>query len=234
MSSYSKPLVPSEEKVKILLIEDDERQINYAQQVLVGHELTVMRFYRRGVMTSLKFYQQFDLVITDLVLPHEPCNPNIPSEPYWGRGVEIYFFAMYALSRGYVKGVALVSNYEHHIDSPEREDVVYCREQIERELREAEGNTFHDFGNGKDIDWWHNNQVISNSETPHNFTVVFDRNFTLCSFLDKSGRIVCPNDLPKMSPEFTYEDLKKYVNSEGLYILKPYKEVVDALLMDLK
>lgn len=224
MSNYSKPLVPSDKKVKILLIEDDERQINYAQQVLAGHELTVMRSWKELDDPS-DLFRQFDFIITDLMLPKEQADGS-KSIPDWKVGLGIYTRALCSLRRGEVKGVALVSNLEHHVDE------IRDYNEVMRGISDAPQSA--DVSVGKQLEWdWEGEKgkehpaarVTSRVDSSMNYLSVFDRSiWCMVEFLDQQGQI---------QTVAAGEANPQVVRENGWTISKPYREVVAALLMDL-
>lgn len=229
--SYSKPFVHSDRRVRILLIEDDERQINYAQQVLVGHELTVMRSWKElGNPSGL--FRQFDLIITDLMLPKEQADGSV-SAPDWKVGLDIYTKTLASLDLGEVRGVALVSNYEHHVDDARKSG--WDHDEVKREIMHAPMSACI-VGVGKHLEWdWEGKTVAawvsSREDMPINYISVFDRSIWLMTeFLDQESqiRLAYPNDMPMGKP------ISQYLKEQGWIIPKPYREVVDALLMDLQ
>ena len=229
MASYSKPLVSSDKKVKILLIEDDERQINYAQQVLAGHELTVMRSWKQlGDPSDL--FRQFDFIITDLMLPLEREDGS-KSTPDWKVGLGIYTKALASLDLGEIKGVALVSNYEHHVENARESG--WDHDEVKREIMHAPQSAYVS-SVGKRIEWDRRggqiiSKVVSMVDHPMNYLAIFDRSIWLMTeFLDQKGQVRVVTEVPEgIIP-------REFFREQSLSIIKPYKEVIDALLMDLQ
>jgi hypothetical protein len=219
-SYYEKPLVPSQKKAKIFLLEDDERQVSWAQRRLAGHELTVARVFDSS--SVIRLFSGFDLVVTDLVLP-EQLGDRV-SQAWWSVGLRAYYAALRCLHWRRIKGAALVSNFEHHLyeggDEPTDPDMIR-REiaSIEMEVGKARGKTIR----------WSEGLVVSEVETPLNAVVDFDHTYYFVThFLDPQGKVRTRQEIPeaRSCPEF--------IRQEGWLILKPYEEVVDALLMDLE
>lgn len=110
------------EKYKILIIEDDPRQIAWAKECLKEHELTFAEseeeFYKilynpfvgmDGLVDTRE--KTFDFAITDLFLP---IKKGESTSLEIGRGI-FEGLASYQVKYNKMKGCALFSNYEHHL-----------------------------------------------------------------------------------------------------------------------
>lgn len=210
---FERPLKPSlVSGLNILIVEDDERQFAWARRSLTGHNLTLLR-------TGEEFsnYQgQPDLIITDLVLPWRSGG-----QPTYACGMRMFEEAIRHLMAGKIKGLAMVSDFEHHFADDK------TREEFRENLLEQLGFLGYF---GKEI-WWkdyNNSETLIKSLSPHpwNFTIVFDKPWTTYPiFLDSSGKEISYSTLP-------LECGSSYVRSQGLMLPKPYREVVEVLLMD--
>ena len=102
---------------KILIVEDNQEQREWATLSLRGNNVVIAK-------TLLEFYSiidkidDFDFVITDLYLP---ANNNHNTKPKYINGLIIYDKLITALTNGDVRGVALLSNLEHHVHQIDNE-----------------------------------------------------------------------------------------------------------------
>lgn len=106
--------------MKILLAEDDPRQVKLAQQTLSDHELLVCQYRNAAVEyfdvwgDNYHLFKSFDLLLTDLLLPFEA-----DGKPDYKAGMSLFQKGMGLLAHEMIQGVALVSNFEHHLDMDE-------------------------------------------------------------------------------------------------------------------
>lgn len=91
---------------RILVIEDTDIQRQHAERELEGHDLTFAT-----TAAEVEDMGQYDFILTDLFLPE-----SAGGEPDFEVGRRLLEKAFKFYERGEVKGVALVSNYDHHVD----------------------------------------------------------------------------------------------------------------------
>jgi CheY-like chemotaxis protein len=104
--------------MKILLVEDSAIQINWAKKELEEHEL-VIAVNASEALSALK-NDTFDIVLTDLVMPGGfPLDPDLRDQndtPQAFHGWNIFRKILQMHMKGEIKGIALVSNFEHHLE----------------------------------------------------------------------------------------------------------------------
>lgn len=129
-----------EKKIKVLLVEDDEDQINWARQQI--GELCNLIIVKTAIDALWEFrYQRcqknnISLVISDLIIPGFDENEEkelmfddgmeaferkflreeFLAEPDAKNGWKIFSEALNLCFHDYYQGIALVSNFEHHIE----------------------------------------------------------------------------------------------------------------------
>ena len=115
-----------EKKARVLLVEDDEDQIKWAcQQIGELCNLTIARNVQES--ESLK-EKGWDMVLSDLELP-----ARFDSLPNFQSGRRHFEGYLEMLEGGKIKGLGLLSNFEHHISflsSDEKAEIMEWREEL--------------------------------------------------------------------------------------------------------
>lgn len=203
---------------KILLLEDDERQIQWARKSLVDHVLTV--YTEGGDIQDLIHNHKPDFVIIDLHLPLAHYEPRI------SYAMDAFYVALETLiaSDESVNGVALVGNYEHHVDwsepSSDRLSIIEAGYLINTSrIIEAIGKRVK----GADI---RNLHFTSNTNSPLNLLFWYDVSLRLYShYMTEDGTIINIERRSNEAVNDIVRDIRKgkYVN------LKPYPFIVKSL-----
>lgn len=159
----------------ILLVEDDERQIKWARDCCSNYNLmvftTTAEFYDSEIYDGLEHKSKAmgdTLLLTDLRLPYKAEETPCPKE-----GLYLFTNALKWLAREQLKGVALLSNFEHH---------VYEEEQLEELVRgQLSGVVLAVYYLGKHIssEWeigfrWLGLKIGSFSSNPLNMLAMYD------------------------------------------------------------
>ncbi len=211
---------------KILLVEDDLRQMAWAEQSLTAHEL-----FQAG---SMKEYQEFlrtermfNLVITDLFLPGKPGGA-----PDYTLGLDIFDGALRGLAREEIQGAALVSNFEHHVAA-----MVFGSEGHNEDS--SFGNTMRILNRysrslGKRLETQDDKLIVTaeGGKRAWNMMFVVDLdmdNYT--HFLSPDGRVLTKAEIGALFSG------RKYITGieaikEGYLNLKPYSVIVEGLLSE--
>ena len=112
---------------KVLIVEDDPIQIEWAKKVLDGMPVQVV-FASAVVEVDSKIQDQ-DFILTDLEIPREPFGQTCPDN-----GLKIFDY--YLKCQDKYRGFAIVSNFEHHCRCGRRqEDIEMLNNSIYQKLR---------------------------------------------------------------------------------------------------
>jgi len=122
------------EKYKILIIEDDPRQITWAKECLKNHELIFLNSFEEYQQFDKKKKEEMHIVITDLFLPRKTGEENTEALGHliFSKQLELlqhkryfkFFNPNFWLAKINLFGLALLSDYEHHIDGYKGSDVL--------------------------------------------------------------------------------------------------------------
>lgn len=106
-------------KTKILVIEDDPRQITWAKESLKDNELTIAQ---TGKEAESYDFKMFDIILTDLFLPDV-----INGKTSYKIGLKFFHEIVALVKTNQLKACALISNFEGHLNKGEIElsDVEY-------------------------------------------------------------------------------------------------------------
>lgn len=115
------------ERKRILIVEDDVRQITWAKESLKEH---VLAFCENKEEFEKENINNYDVVMTDLFLP-EHAN-NIPDCKV---GLSIFSQLVQGVKNGVISKCALVSNLEGHLNKDFREN---CHDDWEIIIKEHE------------------------------------------------------------------------------------------------
>lgn len=200
---------------KILVIEDNNAQLSWAKKELKGHDVTFATNTHEGgnTLMNAKFMigSNFDLVIVDMGLPRTEGG-----KPEFKNGLELFEDALVAMQNGKLQGAAIVSNYEHHVHhdvDSEQLDRAYQKLNFIRKVsiqlfRSEETNEIE---YKKDVNM-------------ANVVIFFDSNLSVYpAFKKKDGKIV-------NSRYLGHQEKYALVKDGGAINLKPFKEIVNALL----
>lgn len=197
--------------MEILLVEDDPIQIEWAKNELLGHNLAVVKNYDSYI--KWRSNKTPDLVVTDLFVPKK--DGEDPTD--WGWNVfrdEVEYYL-----KGEIKGVALISNFEHHLEEIEKVQKQCLIEAIRH------GATARLFGLKRNF--LHNELVFVREVRATNTIVLLDNiNWTAFPKAMLKGKIISPMDYCGQASWEIQEAKEK----GEFTLLKPYKEVVSALL----
>lgn len=127
------------EKLKILLVEDDARQIEWAKKCFKKHRLTICESEKAFLANDPT---SFDCVITDLFLPKSKGE-----QPDYQVGLNIYKQLVELTNNNQLKACALLSNFEHHCDKMNFDVMRSLKEEFEKTKNDI--NIFVEF----DISW---------------------------------------------------------------------------------
>lgn len=206
--------------MRILLVEDDLRQIGLAQQVLTGHDLLACQCFEDTKAYFDPYGQQhelvqpFDLLVTDLLLPFKPG-----ADPDHKIGLRIFETGLALLARDKIKGLALVSNFEHHVNM---ENIM----KLPRDELERLGKLVYNLG--KSI-WTGGDCLTVGKISPKawNAIFLFDLHINHYShLLSPEGEMWTREDLQK-----THGNLGRAIQA-GFILPKPFALVVEGLLKE--
>jgi len=101
--------------VKILVIEDTEKNIDSAKSTLPGHDVTICTSIQTAFSTLRDGQQQFDVLLTDLFLPIGEFRGMVyPYSKPLGELPAGLVFALKAVNLG--MSVVIVTDTDHHKD----------------------------------------------------------------------------------------------------------------------
>lgn len=205
----------------ILIFDNDEYQLNWAYAQLSGvHNLTLLASEFEAGLVDMS---AFDFVFTDGVLPE--WRDSIPKLAV---GVRIFEEAFHLLRQGDLKGVAFVSNYEHHIH----------RKQTDPwdELRQYKEKSFSflcdevSVGSGEKV-----NSLLKKfgkDDRPLNSILVIDmyQNYYR-HIIDPNGNVheiaTISVEMPRDYPP--WQKIQYACTEKGYTLAKPWKKVVEVL-----
>lgn len=216
--------------ISVLVVEDTPLQQDWAKETIGKDvDLTVvpdLLSYEAAVQS-----RQFDYVITDMFLPEviDDQSPYFVAEdgfdehdnyihshgtsdftPKFERGKAIFADGLAGLLQKKHKGVALVSNFEHHADKIERaefDELLTTKQTYENVIK-----SFYDAQGHND---WKLNALF-----------FFDEPMTEYNHFLKDEKIVTVNEVER-NTETMYGP---HVMGLGYTPLKPYKKVLDELM----
>jgi CheY-like chemotaxis protein len=208
---------------KFLIIEDGPEQRRHAQNQIQGHSLTFAT-----TAEEVPKMEQFDFVLTDLFLPKSEGEEPDPEV-----GECLFREALQVLEDDNVDGVALVSNYEHHMDDSS------MRKFLSDYYESA--YTLQDLG----FERWQSylaglasalSEESEEDKRKDKVIIVFDANIQGYShFINSSGEIVLKDEVPDAPSEDTAADEVAVIDIEhackelGWEPAKPWGDVVEAL-----
>lgn len=201
------------EKIKILLVEDDPKQITWAKKVFEHDELRVYEnwhdFYNRENLPT-------DFVITDLSIPRNNHNEK-ESLPTWG--LSVFGRCINLLKNKEIKGLALVTNFEHHWHKMKEVEIklFYSIQQIVESL----GKKVERSRETKELFLQENNFL--------NMVFLFDCNVLVNNVMSPEGEMLTREEC--IDRENLKEEMfaARLLCEKGYVNLKPYKEVLDIL-----
>jgi len=209
--------------MKILLIEDDVRQVQFAQQTLSGHELFVCgckheaQKYFKASYCGCELLQPFDLMVTDLFLPAR-SDPGY--KPSYIIGLDLFEAGLRLFAQDMIKGVALISNFEHHVNDSEVDDDCRSRVGTVQKLTQI-------FGKRVFCDEDNQLRVMKSSPKSWNALTLFDVH------VDNYTHVLSPQGelMPKAKVYKQFGSMKA-AKTEGFSLAKLFKFVVNGLLQD--
>lgn len=217
---------------KILIVEDDKRQLEWARSSLSNHTVLSVENWL-GFSSFGK--ESLDLIITDLMIPEDDKEEG----PKARFGLRVFLEAICLLSQQKIKGMALISNYEHHAHNLNIDNV--CEDDLSSELMHNMKLIFGSIGkkvsntyqteNTSIRDLWQNDDSLNvYQEGPMNIVFIYDLPFYSYSFFfdTKTKKAIKRKDFVK-GVENQYDYIMKSIKEGGCIPLKPYKEIVKAL-----
>lgn len=225
-----------EKKLRILVVEDDLIQLDWASKTLGGNELIKVKTREDYFKTSK---EGIDLIITDLMIPFNDSSVyrDNPNEAY---GLEVFLDGLDLLSKQQVGGLALISNYEHHtetsrLDNVKKEsscEVLYSMKKIFYKIGKSLSNEYLVKNRAINDLWKNDDCIILRKEGPMNIVFAYDVPFYFYSFFfdTKKQEVVKRKDFVK-GIEKPYGYVKDSIQSGGCVPLKPYEEIVRALFL---
>ncbi|GEM_PF-1276163 len=215
--------------MKILLVEDDSRQIEYAKIILKDYDLDVAVDTDEATK-KIDRKSKPQIVLTDL---HLPSNLYDKDRPNAGNGLSFFSIALRELAKGEIEGLALVSNFEHHV----------------HESKPQIGQSHEDFIKEKEAV----NTATAFLDTIGKVVFVYDtgrwnfvknkNSLNVCSFIDKElnfykhflspdGKIYTSEEKEqeRVKESILMPDLNPYrLVPEGYLNLKPFHKIVEVL-----
>ena len=193
--------------MKILIVEDTDAQRDWAEKTIIGHEI----YYARS-KEEVEWELNYDLVLSDLEIPKETND-----EPKAATGMRLFKEFMDALMKGTIKGLAMVSNLEHHaMDDESYEWEIRENLNIIKSLaglyKYGSPDPFHMKKRDRGVK---NLAVLVDSIHIYWFPGYYDK---------KTGEVFCPNDDQRAN---RIPSLLERVRSGEVIPLKPWKEVVE-------
>ena len=219
--------------MKILLVEDDERQLVYAREILKEHTLDIAADADEAT-AIIERATKPEIVMTDLYIPWDSeSNLDRPKKASFKAGLTIFQLALKKLVIGEIKGLALVSNFEHHVHGLEPEAEQPLRSFYEDQaflsatlhLIDIVGKELKIYNNGK---WF-------TSKKKHSLTVCvfFDKDLTFFKhFLSPEGKVVSGEEKEQhlvAGTELISEIDQYTLVREGDLNLKPFHRIVEVL-----
>jgi len=223
--------------MKIFLIEDNPIQIEWAKKELAGYEFIIAANIRKG-WDILKEATENDIIICDLELPEfgpeepyleiqEVVNGEItirkipvdePVEPSMKNGFD--FFERAVLPRligGKVKGVAIISSFEHHLADKVENETYYEKFEGILDVLKAIGK--HEYGGS----------TTYGREAGINMVCFVDESFSTYENFFFEGEYLSEKDVNERFRHWEYA-AKYYCCKKGGILLKKFREAVDLLL----
>ena len=207
--------------IRIMVIEDDPIQINWAKEQLKEYNLTIATTTQES--KSLRGQAHFDLIITDLQLPL--CSGE---EPRYSVGIDHFTSIFAALRAGEIKGLSVVSNFEHHISSEKEKDLA-LKWLNDFRRKKPYPPFIHETADGFGI------RVTESSRGLKNFVLFMDKPLAYPKFflLDEKSVVtksVARQKGEKLPPgERAFDGVIRIVQHQVAIPLKPYGEIAEYL-----
>jgi CheY-like chemotaxis protein len=222
LNRNQKKLFKKEKIMKIFLIEDDPIQVEWARKSLAGYDLEIATNVMEG-REILKAASENDLIISDLELSNkkrEDAKYDYEWQPSMLNGLE--FFKEGVLSRlvgGKVKGVAMISNFEHHVAEDDENESYYQKIKAATDILAAVGKHRDDYL-----------VRVFGCEAGLNLVCFVDEHIDTYKNFFFKGEYLSEEEVEKRFSHREYMPKYNCCKLRGGILLKKYKEAVELLL----
>jgi response regulator RpfG family c-di-GMP phosphodiesterase len=204
---------------KVLVVEDNVVQINWAKKVLKDTNLKIAETQEEA--SNLLENNKFEYVLTDLEIPRVSGD-----KPEAHHGQRVFEKGLEMLIQKDIRGMALVSNFEHHLlfDSIKQKKLVSKEEKSEIYSANEKFKLIKLLA-GVKVKGYTDPLSFEREESLLNFLVFLD-SLLINQYPNfyKDGKVFTKEDV-----ETTYKNGYHFCMAGGIN-LKPWKEIINALL----